>query len=247
MRWMLAKSCFDSARYEEAKTHYEAVLELQDLPEAWCNLGHTCRQLGLYREALTALQRGHELGSRQPDWSYPSADWVREVREIAEKEPQLLALVGGDNRGSAADLWLAAGMAQSRRGNRRAAELASIAFARDPALADDYAAQNRYAAVCYAALAGCGQGKDADELDDAGRARWRGQALEWLRADLAHWAAALRQGEKEVALKTLRWWQEDADLAGVRGDEALAKLPAAEAEAWTRFWVEVARVLQTAQ
>jgi hypothetical protein len=31
---------------------------------------------------------------------------------------------------------------------------------------------------------GCGQGQDADKLDNQERARWRRQALEWLRQDI---------------------------------------------------------------
>ena len=43
---------------------------------------------------------------------------------------------------------------------------------------------DRYNAACTAALAGCGQGVDADKLDAKERARLRQQALDWLRADL---------------------------------------------------------------
>jgi hypothetical protein len=37
----------------------------------------------------------------------------------------------------------------------------------------------RHYAARAAALAGCGQGKDADKLDDKERALWRWQALQW--------------------------------------------------------------------
>jgi serine/threonine-protein kinase len=73
------------------------------------------------------------------------------------------------------------------RFENRFAALARIyaeAFAADPKLtkyhrytAARVAAETRFPA-CAAALAGCGQGKDAADLDDAERARWRLQALE---------------------------------------------------------------------
>ncbi len=46
--------------------------------------------------------------------------------------------------------------------------------------------------------------------------------------------------------KTLRHWQTDKDLSGVRDPESLAKLPAEEQEAWQQFWAEVEAVLKKA-
>ena len=40
----------------------EAIRCKPDLPEAHCNLGHALQKKGQLREALEALQRGHELG-----------------------------------------------------------------------------------------------------------------------------------------------------------------------------------------
>jgi hypothetical protein len=48
-------------------------------------------------------------------------------------------------------------------------------------------------------------------------------------------------------LKALRHWQQDPDLAGVRGSAALAKLPEAERKGWRRLWVEVEETLVRAQ
>jgi eukaryotic-like serine/threonine-protein kinase len=107
--------------------------------------------------------------------------------------------------------------------------------------------QHRYNAACVAALAGCGQGKDADTLDDKERARLRKQAVEWLRADLAHWtkqAASETPRERELVLKTLKHWQDDTDLAAIRDKGAVAKLPADEREACRQLWADVAEVLQ---
>ena len=54
----------------------------------------------------------------------------------------------------------------------------------DALLAEDVPGP-RYEAATAAALAGSSQGEDAGPLDDKERARWRRQALSWLRQDLA--------------------------------------------------------------
>lgn len=108
-------------------------------------------------------------------------------------------------------------------------------------LVDELGAERRYNAACAAALAACGQGEDAASLDDAERARLRRQALDWLRADLAARGQVLaKEPDKGRAAvrETLLHWQQDANLAGVRGD-ALAKLPEAERQAWQQFWADV--------
>jgi serine/threonine protein kinase/tetratricopeptide (TPR) repeat protein len=127
-----------------------------------------------------------------------------------------------------------------------AAHFCAGAFAAQPWLASWPGNWNRYNAACSAARAGCGQGQDAAKLDETERARLRRQALNWLRADLAIWKELLaKQPDKARARvqQTLRHWQQDADLAGVRGD-ALAKLPEAERQTWQQLWADVEQTLK---
>jgi serine/threonine-protein kinase len=87
-------------------------------------------------------------------------------------------------------------------------------------------------------------------LDDKEKARLRRQALAWLRADLAAWAKVLDGATPEQQaqiVEALKHWQEDSDLAGVRGADALAKLPDDERQDWTKLWADVAAVLERAQ
>jgi serine/threonine-protein kinase len=124
------------------------------------------------------------------------------------------------------------------------------AFEHDPKLADDLTAEHRYNAACAAALAGCGQGNDADKVDDKERARLRKQALDWLRADLAYWtkrAASDKLADREQVQQKLKYWGEDTDLAGIRDKDAVAKLPADEQEACKKLWAEVDAVLKKTQ
>jgi serine/threonine-protein kinase len=123
------------------------------------------------------------------------------------------------------------------------------AFAHDARLADDLQQQHRYNAACAAALAGCGQGKDADQLTDPERARLRKQAVEWLRADLASWARqaqSKKPGDREQVRMTLEHWQDDADLAGLRDRAAVGKLPPDERESCLKLWADVAELLKKA-
>src|SRR5207253_1431418 len=106
---------------------------------------------------------------------------------------------------------------------------------------------HRYDAVCAAALAGCGHGKDAAAIASPERARLRRQALTWLRADLAAWRQGLEKEPDKARLvvrQQMQHWQEDTDFVGVRGSEALAKLPEVEREDWRKLWAEVDQLRQ---
>jgi serine/threonine-protein kinase len=125
----------------------------------------------------------------------------------------------------------------------------SAGFATDSRLAEDMDAQNRYNAACSAALAGAGKGIDKPPLDERALARWRHHALGWLKADLAHWAKQAETGSPEakaLVSKTLRHWRVDNDLAGVREENGLKKLPEDERKARQAFWAEVAVLLKKA-
>ncbi len=105
----------------------------------------------------------------------------------------------------------------------------------DPKLADDRQAQHRYNAACAAALAASGQGKDDPPPDDAAKAKLRQQAREWLQAELAAWAKILDTGPADMKAKiapTLQHWKADTDLAGIRDEKELAKLPEEERAAF---------------
>ena len=143
-----------------------------------------------------------------------------------------------------------AGFCALKRLNRAAARFYDQAFAAEPKLAEDAKVRHRYHAARAAALAGCGQGDDADKLDQAEKAQWRGRALEWLRADLKAWAGLLDAEPARSAANVsnvLRRWLVETDFAGGRGREALAKLPEAERPAWQKLWNDVADALKRAQ
>ncbi len=93
-----------------------------------------------------------------------------------------------------------------------------------------------------AALAAAGQRVGAPLLDDAAKAKLRGQALDWLKAELAAWTKLLESGAPQARLTiaiALSAWQKEADLAGIRDPEALARLPRVEQAEWQARWAEV--------
>jgi serine/threonine protein kinase len=70
---------------DEAIAAYREALRLKpDYAETHCNLGLLLQQKGEFGAALEELRRGHELGSRNPRWSYPSARWVQECERLIE-------------------------------------------------------------------------------------------------------------------------------------------------------------------
>jgi tetratricopeptide (TPR) repeat protein len=138
------------------------------------------------------------------------------------------------------------GPCRFRKRHLAAARLYADAFADAAKLADDLNSGNRYNAACCAARAGHGDGVDAKELDEKDRARWRKQALDWLRGDLDGLEKRLKSGKPEdrtTLTATLKHWQRATDLVGLRDAAELAKLPADEQEACKKLWTEVQALL----
>ena len=179
---------------------------------------------------------GHELGSKNPNWKYPSARWVREAERKVELDRKLSAILGGREKkpSEANESLTLAQMCYDKKLHAASARFWAEAFEARMNLADDMNVQNRYNAACAAALAGSGEGKDEPPLDDAKKAHWRKQSVEWLNADLAAWSKILASGPpqaKPFIVKTLQHWKADTDLAGVRDAAALAKLSGDEQKA----------------
>jgi tetratricopeptide (TPR) repeat protein len=230
---------------DEAITEYREAIRIKgDIPEAHCNLGNILLDRGQFKDAVEALRRGHELGSRKPGWRYPSAQWLRRAEQIAKLDERLSAVLAGNAQPKdASERLVFAQLGQEHRKRfAAAARFYEESFAAQPALAENLASGHRYNAARAAALAGCGQGQDAAGLADEERTRLRQQALDWLRADLGAWRRLLEKEPdkaRPVVAKKMQRWLEDTDFVGVRGPEALAKLPEAERQDWQKLWQAV--------
>ena len=98
-----------------------------------------------------------------------------------------------------------------------------------------------------ASLTAAGKGKDADKHSDAERSKFRRQALEALRADLALWRKKSQSGDvQEVLLATqmLPPAQRDPAFSGVRDAKQLGALPKEEREPWQRLWADLTQALK---
>ena len=247
----LGNALVKQGRREEAAVAYRQAIALKpDYAEAYCNLGSLLRRRGEYAQALTAFKRGHELGSQRKDWQSPSARWVEECRHLVELDGRAQSVLQGKAQpGSARERNEFAQLCYHKGHHAAAARFWADAFTAYPGLAADLDAGHRYDAACAAALAAAGQGADASRLDDRERARWRKQAVEWLRADLALRARRLKAGapeERGEMAWRLRYWQQDSELASLRDPAAVARLPADERAACNQLWAEVAVLLRQA-
>jgi len=240
-------------RLDEAVAENRQAIGLKkDCAEAHCNLGDALLQQGQFRQAVEELRLGHELGSRNRSWGYPSAQWLRDAERLADLDARLPALLKSKEQPKDTGERLALArlcQMQSKKRYAAATRFYGAAFAEKPQLADDLRLQHRYNAACSAVLAGCGQGADADKLDAKERAGLRKQALDWLRADLKAYRQVMDKfagkAGPEIA-QQMQHWLQDTDFTGVRGPEALGRLPAAERGDWRKLWEEVDALRQRA-
>jgi tetratricopeptide (TPR) repeat protein len=209
------------------------------------NLGLALLAKGQLEEASACFRKSIELDPR----SAPAHTNLARAQRLVTARDKLPGFRNGSYVPATTEERLAlAEWCALKKLHHTAAGLYATAFAADPKLADDLNASPRYQAACQAALAAAGMGEDAAKLDAREQARLRQQALDWLRTELTARQKQLlsaRPGEADQARAKLRHWQQDTDLAGLRDEAALAKLPAQQREACRRLWADVAELLKS--
>jgi hypothetical protein len=196
---------------------------------------------GKFEESLKALRRAAALFPDGSPLRQQSQQAIKVLEQLIELDALLADVLAGKARpASPPERVRLAALAQQpyRACYATAAALYADAFAARPRLAPP----NRYDAACAAALAGSGQGKDADRLDGDDRALLRYGAFVWLRAELSAHKAALTGGDAKAAdasRRTLLHWKQDADLDAVRDPDHLAKFTESERTAWHILWARV--------
>jgi tetratricopeptide (TPR) repeat protein len=244
--WALyGKGDMDGAirEYQEAiRLDPEFAMPHYNLGFALSNKGDLDGAIAEYREAIRL----------DPKYAAPQTN-LRDAQRMRELLPRLSDVLAGKDKPKssteACELALLCVQPFQKR-YAEAARLFAEAFAADHKLAEDLKAAHRYNAACWAALAGCGQGKDADKRDDKERARLRGQALQWLRADLVLWrrqAGSAAAVQRQQAATKMVWWLGDSDLAGVRPGPTQVLMPAEERAAWETLWADVKATLAEAR
>jgi tetratricopeptide (TPR) repeat protein len=246
-RYHLGNALRTQKKLDEAIAAYQKAIALDpEYAEAHCNLGHTLREMRRFAEALTELKKGHELGSKRPDWSYPSAGWVTTCQRLIQLDARLSAIRKGEQKPTDANeqVQLALDCLMTRL------PATAARFYREVLTAQPQLNGHFFNAARAAALAGCGQGEDVAPLDDQERAHWRKQALAWLRADLEVRREGLESGPPkapQAVQAALESSKDHPDFAGVRDRAALTRLPATEREAWQKFWADVEALLRQAR
>jgi serine/threonine-protein kinase len=244
----------DLGRLEEGIAAYRKALELKpDDTGAHEGLAWVFFNREEFAAAQAVYQKRQELSAKDADERRVWAEWARRAARLAELAPRAAAVQRGEAKPASAEdrlLFARLFLLKSRRLHATSARLFEETFAARPELAEDLQLDDLYNAACAAALAGCGQGADAAGLDARERARWRRQALTWFRANLALWAKELQKQTPQARSsleETLRLWQTDDDLTGLRDAAALAQLPPEEREACRRFWADVAALMVKAR
>lgn len=217
----------------------------EDGPKAgpfWDALATAALDQGSFAEARSATERA--LGSEaRRGKRFELCTLLLSIEKqlpaiLADKEPVTDAATA---RALAEWCW------KHKRLTATAARLYATAIAIDPSQASDAEVNLRFSAACTAALAGSGAGDDAAALSDRQRADLRKQAFGWLTAEYGAWAEWLGKGEpgnKTTAARAMRSWYQSQDLAAVRDEKALAKLPPNERREWQSLWAKVAELVE---
>jgi hypothetical protein len=234
----------------------EAIAALQEAARldprdygAHGGIGELLLEQGRFAEARQASQEALRLLPAGPDSQRRILEGLQQNCErFIALEGKLAAILRGEGqpRDAAERIGLAQLCQRYKRRHALAAHFFAGAFARKPELAGDLKSGSRYNAACCAALAGCGQGQEAGGVTPMQRQHWRRQALTWLRADLRAWQQLLAREPvraRAAVAQKMQHWLADTDFNGVRGADALARLPAEESAAWARLWSDVADLL----
>ncbi len=240
----LGTTLTNADQLEEAIQVYRQGLRLRpDGPMLLAGLGGALHRHCDYTEAIAVLSRARGLVKDDTRLRRQIESELADTERDASLSARLPDILAGKSKPvDAADALAFAQLCYDQKLRGASARLWAETFHAHPKLADDMKAQHRYNAACAAALAGSGQGKDDPPLDGAAITRWRKQAMDWLRADLAAWSKLLVSAalqERQSILDTLAHWKADADLANLRDPAMLVKLPADEQKACSALWAEV--------
>ncbi len=204
------------------------------------------RARGKFAESLEAYRRGHLLQERKAVKKWPTAAWVKDAERLLQRDGELPAVLSGERKvTTAAENLEFARLCNYKERFAAAAGFFAAAFAADPGAGDDLAAGHRSLVARCAALAGAGRGADAPS-GEGERARWRRQALEWLRADLALWdrrASSTTAPQRLAARRALNQWCTHDAFRAVRDEKARGSLPEAERAEWKKFWADTTALL----
>ncbi len=235
-------------KFDEAESAYRNVIALAPKDaEAHIMLGVVLRRMVQFNEAIATLRKGHDLLPALDPRRQGLKQELQELERFPALDARLPAVLKGSEKPSTATerIWFGE-LCYHKQLYAASVNFYRSAFPAEPGHTEAVSSRDRYNAACSAALAGCGQGKDAGETKDEQRHDWRKCAHDWLRADLEYWGKALDEASVSRAEveQRLRHRLRDPDLAGVRNNDALAKLPDPERKQWEKLWADLAALLR---
>jgi tetratricopeptide (TPR) repeat protein len=248
----LGMALAEQRKYGEAEAAYRKAIAFRpDFAMAHFNLAAALLEQARFDEGLAFVKKGQDfLPARDPlrEGTRPLLQRFQRYMALDARLPEILR--GAEKPANAAEQLEFAQLCGIKKLYAAAAHFYGDAFAAEPKLAEDVPAGARYNAARAAARAGCAHGQDAEKLDERERARWRRQAREWLRQDLAWWGKALDNGHAQIKADVqwrMRRWQTDSDLAGLREPSALEAMSPDEHTECLALWQEVAAMLSRLQ
>jgi Tfp pilus assembly protein PilF len=216
---------------------------LPDHPESHCNLGLCYQRKGQIDLAVLHLERGHSLGSSRSDWRYPSAQWLKEAKELAALNKKLADVVQGTFVPREPKHYGALALLCQARGEDATAFL--LQQKRRQLASDGRWPLNVQTTLerCESLLrAGLARSRDAVLLSDKQRQQARQEAYGLLQEGLSLMEKALKQGtpaQQRDASRWLRAYRRSAVLAQMREEQELARLPKTERQAWQQIWKQL--------
>jgi serine/threonine protein kinase/Tfp pilus assembly protein PilF len=230
---------------DKATDHFRKAIKSKPEALAYYKLARALAQQGEFAAALKAVKQAQDrLPPDDPLRLRPDlAQGIRQCERLIDLDRKLPDVLEGRRKpASALERTEFAQVCVCKKLFGAAALLYEEAFAEEPRLAEDWRSDHRYQAARAAASAGCGRGKEKPALGEAERARWRQQALEWLRTDLALANRQLKGATpqaRSLLRQRLQKWLRERSLAGLRDQTALAELPKAERQPCLELWTEV--------
>jgi serine/threonine-protein kinase len=248
----LGVALLTQGKTSEAEAVYRRAIDLQPrLAEAYLHLGTILMLQTKFPDAAAALEKATDLLPEGSPLHQQARQRLQQCQRLATLDARLPTILKGAEKLADADEQIEfARLCVHKKLHAAAARFFDEAFAMKPELAAEPSTGHRYDAACAAALVGCGRAGDGAELSDAERAHWRGQARQWLRADLDAWAKKLESGlaaDRAKVRQTLTWWRQDSDLAVLRDPGDLNKLPTDDRKEFAALWADVSAVIARAE
>jgi serine/threonine protein kinase/tetratricopeptide (TPR) repeat protein len=223
-----------------------AVKVRPDYSDGHGALGMALRDHGDFPGAVAATERALQLLPQGHNLRSYEEKQLKKCQQLLALEKRVPEALGVAKLPASEYLTLADLCLRYLKRYADAAGLYSRAFAADPKWAEQAGLVHRYNAVCAAALAAAGKGVGADSLPEPEKALLAQQARTWLAAELASRQKLLERNPVHLH-EELAHWLTDADLAGMRDAEKLARQPQVERVAWRRLWGDVAALAQQAR